>query len=232
MDEILIVPDIHGRNFWKPSLEYKGNVIFLGDYSDSYEHEGFTQQDAYNSLLQIIEFKQQNPDRVTLLIGNHELHYFNNEFQASRFSEKYYDRYHEILTGEETAGLFQICKQIDKYLFIHAGIVKQWYEKHENELKMLGNNLETQINRLFEQNKDAFAEVSYYRGGYDMAGSPLWADIHELITETKPFAPEIVQIIGHTLIDDENPIIEKNFMMLDNRELYLLKKNKITKYLV
>jgi len=48
----------------------------------------------------------------------------------------------KILTEEETAGLFQICKQIDKYLFIHAGIVKQGYEKHENELKMLDNEKE------------------------------------------------------------------------------------------
>jgi hypothetical protein len=134
------------------------------------------------------------------------------------------------LTGKETAGLFQACKQIEKYLFIHAGITKLWYEKHVDELRTFGNNLETQVNCLFERNIDAFAEVSHFRGGYFSAGSPLWADIEELIDETEHFDPKIVQIIGHTQIRGENPIIRKDFVMLDNRQLYLLKNNKIIKY--
>ena len=165
-----------------------------------------------------------------MLVGNHELHYYDDEFQASRFSDDYYDRYHKILTDKETAGLFQVCKQIENYLFIHAGITKQWYEKHEDELRVSGNNLETQINNLFVQNKNAFAEISYYRGGYSNAGSPLWTDMQELIDEPQPFSSTIIQIIGHTQIRDENPIINKNFILLDNRQLYLLKNNTITKY--
>jgi hypothetical protein len=30
MNEILIVPDIHGRDFWKPALDYKETIISLG----------------------------------------------------------------------------------------------------------------------------------------------------------------------------------------------------------
>jgi hypothetical protein len=231
MNEILIVPDVHGRNFWKPALAFLGTVVFLGDYTDPYSHEGFTQQNAYNGLLQIVNFKKQNPDRVTLLVGNHELHYYNSKYEASRFSEKYYERYYKILTGTETADLFQVCKQIDYYLFVHAGITKGWYEKHKDELQHLGNHLETQVNRLFQQNKDAFFEISPYRGGYFSAGSPLWADMDELNLEDEHFDNNIVQIIGHTQIQDKNPITGKNFMMLDNRQLYLLKDNKIIRYI-
>jgi predicted MPP superfamily phosphohydrolase len=230
MNEILIVPDIHGRNFWKPALKYQGSVIFLGDYTDPYSHEGFTQQDAYNGLLQIVNFKKENPDRIILLVGNHELHYYNSRYEASRFSEKYYERYHEILTGKETAELFQVCKQIGNYLFVHAGITKQWYKEHKEELQFSGSNIETQINSLFQQNKKSFAEISYYRGGYHIAGSPLWADIEELTSETEPFDDKIVQIIGHTQILDENPLIGKNFLLLDNKQLYLLKNDEIIRY--
>ena len=121
-NDVLIVPDVHGRKFWLPALDYQGDVIFLGDYTDPYPQEGFKEADAYQGLLKIIEFKQKNPDRVTLLIGNHEMHYYNNALASGRFSKEYYPKYHELLMGEETKGLFQLCKQIDNYLFIHAGV--------------------------------------------------------------------------------------------------------------
>jgi len=46
MNDILIVPDVHGRNFWKPVLEYTGEVIFLGDYTDPYPYENLNNEDA------------------------------------------------------------------------------------------------------------------------------------------------------------------------------------------
>ncbi|MDR1683476.1 MAG: metallophosphoesterase [Candidatus Symbiothrix sp.] len=228
-NDILIVPDIHGRKFWEAALEYPGEVIFLGDYTDPYPQEGFSQEDAYKGLLKIIDFKQQNLDRVTLLIGNHELHYFDKHFRASRFSSQYYEKYHSILTEELTKGLFQVCKQVDNYLFIHAGITKGWYDQYQSILQSLGNDLETRLNRLFIENKEAFFEVSHYRGGFHPYGSPLWTDINELYYEKEPFDREIIQIIGHTHIIDDNPLIEKNFVLVDNIQLYLLKNGKIEK---
>jgi hypothetical protein len=229
MNDILIVPDIHGRKFWEPALEYKGEVVFLGDYVDPYPYEGFVEEDAHRGLLAIIDFKKQNSDRVTLLVGNHELHYYNDEFQASRFSRKYYGKYHALLTGETTAGLFQVCKQIDNYLFIHAGITKLWYDAHEDELKKLGDSLEQQINKLFETNIDAFFEISSFRGGYHDAGSPLWADIHEHSSEKEHFDGNIIQIIGHTQLLGEWKS-KGNIRLLDNRKLYILKDGEIELY--
>jgi len=230
-NEILIVPDIHGRDFWLPALDYQGEVIFLGDYTDPYPHEKFTDEDAWQGLLKIVSFKQQNPDRVTLLIGNHEMHYFEKRFGAGRFSEKYFPKYHEILTGEATKGLFCICKQIDNYLFIHAGVTKGWYDYHLAEFKNLGNTLEEQLNNIFFKKMHIFHEAAWkYRGGLDDAGSPLWADIHEFHDEKEHFNPDIIQIMGHTQIMDKEPIIRDKYCLLDNRQLYLLKDDVIEKY--
>ncbi|MDR1632988.1 MAG: metallophosphoesterase [Dysgonamonadaceae bacterium] len=231
MNEILIVPDVHGRKFWEPVLEYPGEVIFLGDYTDPYPQEDFTQEDAYTGLLKIIDFKRQNPERVTLLIGNHELHYFDKHFQASRFSDQYYKKYHSILTGELTNSLFQVCKQVDNYLFIHAGITKGWYDKYQNKLQTIGDGLESRLNRFFIEDKKPFFEISHYRSGFHQDGSPLWADIHELYYEKEPFDSEIIQIIGHTHIPDGNPLIGKNFILMDNAQLYLLKDDKMVKWI-
>jgi hypothetical protein len=230
MNEILIVPDIHGRNFWKPALDFTGEIIFLGDYTDPYPQEGFTQKNALENLLQIVDFKRNNPQRVCLLIGNHELSYINKKFYASRFSSTYYKHYHAILTGKDTAKFFQICKMIDNYLFIHAGITKGWYDTHEKELQTSGECLDTQINNLFISDKSAFYEVSYRRGGPDIFGSPLWADIEELTSESEHFSDEIIQIIGHSQLRTTEPFVFDNIRLLDNRQLYILKNNNIEKY--
>ncbi|MDR0415250.1 MAG: metallophosphoesterase [Prevotellaceae bacterium] len=230
MNEILVVPDIHGRNFWEPALDYAGTVIFLGDYTDPYPQEGFTQEGAYESLKRIVDFKKQNPDRVTLLVGNHEMHYYNRRYACGRFDNQFFPQYNAVLTGEDTKDLFQICRQIGKYLFIHSGITKGWYDKYADELAKQGSTLEEQVNNLFRNNIKAFYEASMYRGGYDDAGSPLWADASELFEEEEHFDNSIIQIIGHTQIKGDDPIIKENTYLLDNRQLYLLKNDEIVKW--
>ena len=229
--EILIVPDVHGRNFWLPALDYQGEVIFLGDYVDPYPQENITDEDAYQGLLKIVEFKQQNPERVTLLIGNHEMHYYEKRFGAGRFSNEYFPKFNEILTGETTKGLFQLCKQIDNYLFIHAGITKDWYDRHYEKFKNLGSTLEEQLNAIFFERMYIYHEAAWkYRGGLDDSSSPLWADFREFDDEKEHFAPDIIQIIGHTQTMEDDPIIKDNYYLLDNRKLYLLRDGVIEKY--
>ncbi|MDR1455084.1 MAG: metallophosphoesterase [Tannerella sp.] len=230
MNEILIVPDVHGRKFWEPALDYMGEVIFLGDYTDPYPAEGITDREAWQNLLRIVDFKRQNPDRVTLLAGNHELHYYNRKFRAGRFSDEYYEKYHDILTGEESAGLFRLCRQIDRYLFIHAGVTKGWYDLHGKEFLPLGNDLETQLNRLFIERISAFCEVSFDRGGWDDYGSPLWADIYEYDDEKEPFDPNIIQIVGHTQLKTKVPLHKKNVWLTDNRRLYLFVNGELRSF--
>jgi hypothetical protein len=226
MEEILVVPDVHGRSFWEPALDYAGRVIFLGDYTDPYPQEGFNQDGAYRDLVRIVDFKKKNPDRVTLLVGNHEMHYYDHRYACGRFDYHYFQSYNAILTGKETAGLFQLCKQIDRYLFIHAGITKGWYDAHVGELSQLGSTLEEQMNNLFTGNIEAFYEASMHRGGYHSAGSPLWADASEHFEETEHFDDTIIQVIGHTQIKGNEPIIKGNIRLLDNRQLYLLKNDE------
>ena len=230
-NEILIVPDVHGRDFWLPALNYQGEVVFLGDYVDPYPQENITEEDAYQVLLQIVEFKRQHPERVTLLIGNHEMHYYDDRFGAGRFSKEYFPKINEILTGDATKGLFQICKQVENYLFIHAGVTKGWYDHHYPQFQNLGETLEERLNRIFFEKMYVYHEASWkFRGGLDESGSPLWADFREFDDEPERFAPGIIQIIGHTQTMKPDPIIKENIYLLDNRQLYLLRNDAIEKY--
>lgn len=220
---ILIVPDIHGEDFWRPALDFNGQVVFLGDYTDPYYH---CPDDGLSTFLEIVAFKRQNHDRVTLLLGNHELHYIDRSFRCSRFSATNYLIMHTILTEERA--LFQVCKRIDNYLFTHAGVVEGWLQ--QNNLLTDTENIEAVLNRYFEQNILAFNQTSTLRGGSDTYGSPLWADIREHITAPTCFAPDITQIIGHTRIDSEEHFIHNNIRLLDNSRLYLLHNHQLSEY--
>ena len=39
MSKILLIPDIHGRDFWKKAKDFEGEIVFLGDYLDPYRFE-------------------------------------------------------------------------------------------------------------------------------------------------------------------------------------------------
>ena len=53
---MIIIPDIHGRSFWKDAVKGRENekIIFLGDYTDPYSHEGIEFWEGLQSLREVI----------------------------------------------------------------------------------------------------------------------------------------------------------------------------------
>ena len=53
--DILILPDIHGRTFWKDAVEHEqfATIIFLGDYLDPYPSEGINDEQALATFKEI-----------------------------------------------------------------------------------------------------------------------------------------------------------------------------------
>jgi hypothetical protein len=111
-------------------------------------------------------------------------------------------------------------------------LTKDWHDRHLHQFQHLGSTLEEQLNRVFFEKMYIFHEAAWkYRGGLDETGSPLWADVREYDDETERLAPQIIQIIGHTQIQEPEPIIKNDIWLLDNRQLYLLRDNNIEKYM-
>lgn len=67
--KLIIIPDVHGRDFWRKAAEDNPDAefIFLGDYLDPYDFEAISEEEAFHGLEDILRFKEENPDRVTLL---------------------------------------------------------------------------------------------------------------------------------------------------------------------
>ena len=88
---MIIIPDVHGRTFWKEAVKGRENeeIVFLGDYIDPYGYEGITPEDGIIALEDIIKFKQDHPNNVHLLLGNHDAGYIQLE-EARNIMEIYH----------------------------------------------------------------------------------------------------------------------------------------------
>ena len=151
MTKIMIVPDIHGRRFWKEPLDKYINdvdkVIFLGDYLDFYPDEfeigEHTRKNDIDNFLEIIDVKRKYGDKVILLKGNHDQHYASNIFNhyagGTRQDKINWQMVHEMFN--EFSDLFQLAYAEtigDKmFLFTHAGVTNYWLDKAQ--LDWLGN---------------------------------------------------------------------------------------------
>lgn len=196
--KIVAIGDTHGRAKWKEVISKEGDfdkLIFIGDYFDS--REGIPFQTQMANFLDIVEYKSVNPDKVILLTGNHEWHYFPaahekySQYQA--FNRKTIG---SIIEPLRLDGTLQMCYLHDKYLFSHAGVTKTWAESAGIDL----NNIERSINNLFKEDIEPFNFTmgdNYSRSGDDITQPPLWVRPASLLEDR---VEEYVHVVGHTTV--------------------------------
>ena len=187
--KILINPDIHGRVFWKYSIEHKDEfdkIIFLGDYLDAYSPDLLLKEE--DNFKEIIQFKKDNPDKVILLLGNHDCHYINDKiYEASRYNSFKHDSYQKLFL--DNIDSFQLIYIYDKYLFSHAGVYQKWMDLNKLTLKDL---LDCDLDKLSK----SLNWIDYFRGGFYDVGSCIWADIRD--SGTEKLLKGYYHIFGHT----------------------------------
>ena len=130
MGKILILPDVHGRQFWKDAcLNHKDEfekIVFLGDYVAPYRYEGIGNEQAISVFKEVLDFKKDNADKVVLLFGNHDGSYLKDDICMSRTDQKNWDLLNGIYM--DNLDLFDLAweTEIDgkRYFFSHAGVRK------------------------------------------------------------------------------------------------------------
>ena len=225
-NRILVIPDVHGRDFWRMAVRrtYCEKIVFLGDYFDPYESEGIDIGDTCEIFCEVLDLKKENPEKVVLLLGNHDMHYLSNQFRklacGSRYDNDFAQMNACMLIGHKK--YFQLAHEEmvggKRYLFTHAGVTSSWYERHQGLIKEL---TATNLNELMETKEgvEALADVGKLRGGYQPSGSMVWADCEEM-HDSVPF-PDVYQIFGHSQQKSE-PIITEHYACLDCRKAFLL----------
>jgi len=194
--KIIAVGDTHGRNIWENILEQEkefDKFIFIGDYFDS--REGISVSEQIDNFKRILNFKLKYPNKVILLLGNHDYHYLNNVIDRySNYQVRGSKMINEILQPAVDSGLLQMCYKYDKFVFTHAGITKTWCEEYDINI----DNLVDDVNLLFTNDLSAFSfqigENEDYSGN-DITQSPIWVRIPSLY---KDHLDNLTFIVGHS----------------------------------
>lgn len=233
--KIIIIPDVHCRTFWKDAIkEDFDKIIFLGDYVDPYPNE-FLTYDSLQCLNEIIQFKKDNYDKCTLLIGNHDAHYIWEQYPVStRKNLSLSKEYHNLFINN--LDLFKLIEVYEDIVYSHAGFTQSFidtcanlFELPDDEISYTKDVIEifrdTSLENVYGTAMfDAIEQIGYIRGGSYSTGGILWGDVREMLI----YSPkEIFQIFGHTQLAHD-PIILDNAVCLDCRNYFTLENNTLT----
>ena len=245
--KILVIPDVHGRTFWKEPvrkyIESVDKVVFLGDYLDPYLDDEGIADSIFDNLLEIAELKRQNMEKVILLKGNHNQHYSSTVFRelagGSRMDKLKWDKYHEFFNENKQLFRLAYLEEIKgiPYVFTHAGLTVYWINKINSNLWHLSDNKVSitdpdiigRINQLDynEQGQTLLSVIGRYRAWLgEKTGSVLWADIEEHHTPDALSIygmNQVFQVFGHTRLDDQYDRIEyDNIVMIDSQRCFMI----------
>lgn len=230
MERIVICPDVHGRDFYKPLLANKDDkIIFLGDYEDPYKYIDI--HVLLERMAEIFQFAADNPDRVILLLGNHSMYYYFKQQGWSRYDRRNANQIESLYNDYRDLFKLAYYDENTNTMFSHAGISMGWmlnWGLYNSEYS--GVHHEILLNELLDiKSFNALDQISHYRGGYDEFGSCLWADVNEHLGRTLPFNN---QIFGHTQLKETGSYVKQNnWIMCDSRCLFTWDGKNFEKYL-
>ena len=245
--KILVIPDIHGETFWKEPvqkyIDQVDRIVFLGDYLDPYPEEGkdYSPQGLFDNLMDIIDLKRTNMDKVVLLKGNHDQHYASEIFRdmacGSRCDTINWSLYNSVFVRNRDLFRLAHLEEINgiPYIFSHAGLTLNWINKVNSKLWKLADNkvsltdpdIITRINALDDdgEGQKMLAIVGKFRFILGAkSGSVLWADIEEHAIPDTPKAyglNQVFQVFGHTRLE-EDMIEFDNLVMIDSQQCFMI----------
>ncbi len=195
--KIIAIGDVHGLDSWKNIIEKHNDchIVFLGDYCDPYNPRQ-SPAEVVDNLKEIITYKQENEARVTLLLGNHDVHYFDKRAAiGSRYNSRIAGEVRELFVNNRE--LFICAYEEENLLFTHAGVSQGWYIE---EFSTIIDHVADRLNHPEQYGCDASAlyYCGYMRGGSHKHGGIYWADDTELSVPLEGY----IHIVGHNRKSD------------------------------
>lgn len=228
--QLLIVPDVHGRDFWrKPVLSHPDMpVVFLGDYLDQYGEEHIHDDQAISIFKEIIALKRARPESVHVLLGNHDMAYVDPRIGCGR--HKWLDEYAIKRIYKDADDCFDLAyDQLiggKRFLFSHAGVSMGWLSLHKDifsGMPMCAElfDLMYKSSELRDRMIDALTDVSMARWGQSKFGSMIWSDVQEMMLPQMQL-PGFVQVFGHSKQEIEPCCLKDQAYCLDCRRVFYI----------
>ena len=243
----LIIPDVHGRDFWIRPVEETlsspaAEIVFLGDFLDPYPKEWVSDDITWGEanlicrtqtlerFKRILEIKKLNEKRVTLLLGNHDCAYaIGDDICCDRIDggERRVIIENLFLDNREEFLLAKECDIAGRHIiFSHAGILKGWADLVWGQDVVSGqtfNVVDRLNNAWITKDNDILDKLGYYdnyRGYFGYShGSPVWSDLRSWtgVTPEETFG---FNICGHTQV--RRPVVLDQICGLDCRKAFYL----------
>lgn len=200
-EKTICLGDTHGRQDWKKIVEQPfDRVIFIGDYLDT--REDITPLEQLENLREIILFKQFNLNKVILLIGNHDYHYWPG------IDERYSGYQPQMRASFEYefrqfGDMFQMAHEQDGIMFTHAGVTEEWLKNNNLTKDDPHFFLLDQINDLFKHQPSKFGFCGFDPYGDNITQSPIWVRPRSLM---KDHVKGYKQVVGHTTMKKIEPM--------------------------
>lgn len=187
---IIALGDIHGKEDWKKVVDknpFADLFVFLGDYVST--HDNISSEDQINNLDQILKFKEENPDKVILLRGNHDIQHLGYYWaQCSGYFPKVAKWMIENKDRFLKLTQWVYINDDIKTIFSHAGISNTWLNNNNLEL--------SKINELEPSELFGFTPEHYGDIYGDSVTQPLtWIRPFTLLED---MLESWNQIVGHT----------------------------------
>jgi predicted MPP superfamily phosphohydrolase len=225
---ILAIGDVHGRDVLPRIIPDKyDQIVFIGDYVDSHDDDEYPDARILENLEKIIAFKKSYPEKVVLLLGNHDVHYmYAGEVNAcSGFRGSMLAGLQRLFT--ENSSLFDMAYQYRNTLFTHAGVSNAWYREYNaamrSELQKIKEQAGIEMPRTLagkfnllrstETGRRILFTVSGLRTWPQdllQSGGIIWADQEETDYD---YLRGYHQVVGHTVVK----AIEKKMDPYDDR---------------
>ena len=214
----IYIGDIHGRDTWKQIVnehEDADNIVFVGDYFDSYDIPGVVQ---LHNAKEIVEFKKEQEldptKKVYLLIGNHDHHYWpgvKEKGLTSGYQPTMAFQFEQFFRENEL--MFQMAVMLDNRLCTHAGVSVEYmsdfrYWSHDEYTDE--SHVVDWLNDMFKYQPNNFLYTAGYdkvkRGvpadgyGDDTWQCPIWIRPNSLqkVNKKTDLKKNYIQIVGHT----------------------------------
>lgn len=198
--KIIAVGDVHGRGFWKEVAAKEHDFdkfVFVGDYFDNFPP--MTQKRIFDNFKDIVAFKEAYPDRVKLLLGNHDFQYMlvGSDSRCSGYSETGAMNITPFI--EFKKHLFSPAYENGNLLFTHAGVTKTWLDDIGFNENTADKGVAHFINYRFTKSpkKFLFNKLDTSGCGEHPAQGCMWVRPRSLFEDM--YAPEgLIQVVGHT----------------------------------
>lgn len=223
--KVLFVGDIHNHTYMFDDIKKLDNehhfdrIICTGDYVDDWLTDNHRSLETLNSIL---ELKKKEPDKYTLLLGNHEVSYLG--FPCSGHHYELEDVMNRTLV--ENISCFEYFTEVElgkrTYVCSHAGFTNDYICQ---VLDVFGDwkPVLEDLQKEKIKNLPYLKYCSRYRGGNDTCSSFIWTDRMEIVeatTREKPLVP--YQVIGHSSISTVGNAVGEtfDFYFIDTHSTY------------